>query len=327
MAFALRWHIFLLLLSPTVFGQTAEKAAAVVLFDEAEALAARGDFQAACPKYAESHRLDPQLGALLHVADCYERVGQFARAWSGFREAAELAEKRGDARHAVARARAAALEPRVSRLTVIVPVASRIPGLALFVDGVELGNASWELSLPVDGGAHRIRATAPGYEPFETAVQVTAEGDRQELTVPALTRTRTPTTTPGGPNPLVTKGPSQERPSWQVPTVVGAYALGAAAIVLGSVFQYKRLHGIDESEAICPSGENCTRQELHDIRSAEADARRAGVFSVTSFIAAGGLLVGGTAILVFGKPTQRDGQRPTGALNVGIQGVELSYAF
>ncbi|MGC4069242.1 MAG: hypothetical protein QM784_32255 [Polyangiaceae bacterium] len=146
MAFALRWHIPLLLLSSTAFGQTAEKAAAVVLFDEAEALAARGELQAACPKYAESHRLDPQLGALLHVADCYERVSQFARAWSGFREAAELAEKRGDSRVSVARARAIALEARVSRLSVIVPETSRVSGLAIFVDGVELGRASWAFS-------------------------------------------------------------------------------------------------------------------------------------------------------------------------------------
>jgi hypothetical protein len=44
----------------------------VQLFDEAERLVASGKYADACPKYAESNRLDPQLGVLMYLADCYE---------------------------------------------------------------------------------------------------------------------------------------------------------------------------------------------------------------------------------------------------------------
>src|SRR5262245_753369 len=72
------------------------RALAVQLFDQAESLSAERRFAEACPKYAESYRLDPQLGALIHLADCLEQNGQLASAWGSFRDAAELATKRGD---------------------------------------------------------------------------------------------------------------------------------------------------------------------------------------------------------------------------------------
>ena len=39
-------------------------------YDDAEKLMAAHDYAAACPKYAESQQRDPQLGTLLHLADC-----------------------------------------------------------------------------------------------------------------------------------------------------------------------------------------------------------------------------------------------------------------
>src|SRR5882672_3749411 len=87
----------------------ADRITATQLFDDAEALLAAGNIVGACPKYAESQRLDPQLGTLLHLANCYEKEGKTASAWSGFKEAHELAAKRKDPRQATARARAASL--------------------------------------------------------------------------------------------------------------------------------------------------------------------------------------------------------------------------
>src|SRR5690349_1100855 len=106
----------------------AAKASAVQLFDEADKLMATGNISAACPKYAASMKLDPQLGALLHLADCYARNGQVASAWGAFREAEEMARNRGDDRANLAREQAAALEPRLSRLTVTVPQEATLSG-------------------------------------------------------------------------------------------------------------------------------------------------------------------------------------------------------
>src|SRR5262249_19600950 len=97
------------LLSPTLaFAQGAgDKAAAVALFDEAEKLMAQSQFAAACPKYAESYRLEPAIGALVHLADCQEKAGQLATAWASWRDAAELADTRKDSRGDYARQRIA----------------------------------------------------------------------------------------------------------------------------------------------------------------------------------------------------------------------------
>ncbi|HEX5098164.1 MAG TPA: hypothetical protein VFV94_01635, partial [Polyangiaceae bacterium] len=84
-----------MLLTAQVSAQDA-RAAAVLAYDQAEALMAAGKVAEACPRYAESQKLDPQLGTLLHLADCLEKKGQTASAWAAFRDASEIAEQRGD---------------------------------------------------------------------------------------------------------------------------------------------------------------------------------------------------------------------------------------
>ncbi len=50
-----------------------------------------GHAREACPKYADSQRLDPQLGTLLHLGECYAKIGKTASAWASFRDADEIA--------------------------------------------------------------------------------------------------------------------------------------------------------------------------------------------------------------------------------------------
>jgi hypothetical protein len=73
-----------------------------------QALMERGEFARACAKFAESNRLDIQIGGLLNQADCYEKAGQIATAWSTWRDAADLAEQRADSRSGMAADRAKA---------------------------------------------------------------------------------------------------------------------------------------------------------------------------------------------------------------------------
>ncbi|MGH7439673.1 MAG: hypothetical protein ACRENE_28625, partial [Polyangiaceae bacterium] len=61
--------------------QAADAAAqADVAFKEAQRLHAAGDDAAACPKYAESKHLAPEVGVTLHLADCYAKTGKTASA-------------------------------------------------------------------------------------------------------------------------------------------------------------------------------------------------------------------------------------------------------
>lgn len=120
----------------------ATRSAAVELFDAADRLVAEGRLSEACPRYEESYRLDPQLGAVLHLADCLEKDGKLASAYAAFREASEVAQKKGDERRGLADDRSRALEPRLSRLTVEVPDPSRVNGLEVMRDGIPLSRGS-----------------------------------------------------------------------------------------------------------------------------------------------------------------------------------------
>jgi hypothetical protein len=162
------------------------RAAAVQLFDAAEALTKAGRLAEACPKYAESYRLDPQLGALLHYADCLEHNGQLPGAYAAFRDAAEVAAQKNDERKAVAMGRAQALEPRLTRVSIELAPNAKIPGLEVLKDGTVLTDASLGVPIAVEKGEHRIEARAPGYRPWLTSVLAQTEGATEHVVVPLL---------------------------------------------------------------------------------------------------------------------------------------------
>src|SRR5258708_23462705 len=94
---------------------------ATQLDDDADKEFGEGNFASACSKYGESQRLDPQLGTLLHLADCYEKAGKTASAWASFKDAIEIAARKNaaglnEAREKTPRARAATLEAKLSTL-------------------------------------------------------------------------------------------------------------------------------------------------------------------------------------------------------------------
>src|SRR5580658_735634 len=89
---------------------------AETLFREGRNLARAGDWAAACPKFAESHRLDPAPGTLLNLADCEEHLGALVKAREHFKLAA-FAFPKGEKGQQAAVQRAAALDKRVAHLT------------------------------------------------------------------------------------------------------------------------------------------------------------------------------------------------------------------
>ena len=143
-------------------------------------------FSEACPKLEESQRLDPGLGTLFHLGDCYEGAGKVASAWAAFLEVASLAAAAGQTdRETAAKARAQKLESRLPRITIVVPEASRVPELRVTRDDVPVGSAQWGAPLPVDPGPHRIVASAPGRRNFTDEV-VLKEGATASLPIPPL---------------------------------------------------------------------------------------------------------------------------------------------
>jgi hypothetical protein len=165
----------------------ADRATAGGLVAEAAKLLAEGQVYEACPKLEQARRLAPSSEVTEKLAGCYERAGRKASAWSLYLEVAAVErEAHHLERAAAAGARARALEPSLSRLSITVVMGEQTPGLAVRRDGVEIAHAQWGAALPLDPGPHTIVATAPGRYAWQTTVVVGAAGATTQTVVPEL---------------------------------------------------------------------------------------------------------------------------------------------
>lgn len=174
------------------------KVTAEAMFEEGRRLMAAGNATDACPKFADSERLDPTAGTLLNLANCYEKAGRTATAWATYREAASLAAsvQRQDLVTASTR-HADALAPSLARVSVTAE--SPVDGLTVKLDGLPVGDASWGVPLPVDPGPHAIEASAPGRQAWTTTLTIAAEPRTTAVVVPPL---QASTTAPVPPPPV-----------------------------------------------------------------------------------------------------------------------------
>src|SRR3954468_10714845 len=128
-----------------------EKAAAEAVFEEGMRLIKQGNFAEACPKFEMSQRVEPAVGTMLYLAECYEKTNRTASSWAMFREAASLAETSGQLdRMKTAQARAAKLEPRLAWLTIEVAKEGLVPGLQLRRNGALVSTELAGTQIPVD---------------------------------------------------------------------------------------------------------------------------------------------------------------------------------
>ena len=153
--------------------QQGDKATAEALFNEGKRLMADKRYADACPKFAASHQLDPGVGALLNLAVCYEANGQTASAWATYKDAVSMATSLGQSdRAALARARAAQLEPLLAKLTIVVDKDALLDGLEIRRDAAVVPMAGWGVAVPVDPGEHVVDARAPKHKARTYRVQV-----------------------------------------------------------------------------------------------------------------------------------------------------------
>lgn len=297
--FALSFSLLLVLVSfaPIVH---ADAAAAEARFREGLKLMDDKNYDAACPKLAESNRQDPASGTLLALALCYERAGKLASAWSSYTDAAEQAkaEKKAD-REKAALQKVRELEPKLSKLTVVVSdEAKQISGLFLTLDGAALGAGSWNVATPVDAGKHRIDASAAGYKSFSASVDVGADRDQKSVEVGALDKSagEAAPARAGQAAPIA----DEPAPKSSLKTYgLVAGGIGVVALGVGTVFALNAKKKNNDSNSDC-SGNVCGDAGF----AARQDARSAGNAATVAFIAGGVLVATGVTLYVVGGPSK-----------------------
>ncbi|MBW2526107.1 MAG: hypothetical protein JRI23_18140 [Deltaproteobacteria bacterium] len=266
-----------------------DKATAQVLFEAARKLMDEGKYAEACPKLAESHRLDPGGGTLLNLAVCHENEGKTATAWGEFKEALGMARADGrQDRISLAEERIAALEPKLSRLVVTVAPEAKVAGLVVTVDGTEMGEPVWGIATPVDPGQRKVSARAPSHEPWETTVTLGAEADQQAVQVPKLEPSATAPapmpgpTAPAGPGTAPPPPPDDGAPSDGSTQRLVGYIVGGAGLasaVVGGIFGGLAISKNAEAEDAGCDDTTCPSPDALDASdSAKTNATLSNVF-------------------------------------------------
>jgi serine/threonine-protein kinase len=268
------------------------------MFDEGAKLLDENKPSEACPKLEASRKLDPQIGTTGALAECYEQMGKVASAWSLYREVSERAAKAGERERAEEAAeRARGLAPRIPRVTIVVPAASLLPGLAVTLDGVVLDHGLFGVAMPLDPGPHRIAATAPEHVAWQVELTV-AEGESPEEEVPLLVRAERSAVASEASGQRGDAAPARGRRKLYGGLLSGAGVLGLAG---GAFFGIQALsHKDDAIAAGCTVGGDCRSTESG--AASWQDGESAANLS-TAFFVAGTVVLGVGAYLFFSAPS------------------------
>lgn len=284
--------------------QSSDKAMAESLFQAGRALMKQNKPEEACPKFAESNRIDPSPGTLLNFGKCLEAQGKTASAWAAYKEAIVMARSTGQSKHVTAGSEfAGALEPKLSYLRIDYPPVDRPAGLTVKRDGFLLGDGALGVPIAVDPGEHVIEASATGFTTWRSNVTIGAVADKKVVEIPALEKA------PQGAEPVVAPpaGTTQPAPAASRSTpepeqppppsdsasntlrtlgFVGV-GVGLAGIAVGTVFGVLTLGDASDAEGdpnLCPQ-KRCSQAGLDKVDAAETKA----------LISTLGLAVGGAA--------------------------------
>jgi hypothetical protein len=207
------------LAQPAAAQTVSDKAAAEGLFDQGRAAMQEGDFTKACGLLERSQHIDPAVGTLLYLAECYEKSGRTASAWATFREAADAAMSAKDPQRArTGRERSQRLEPVLSRLTIqVAPETQHLPGLTVDRRDKPIQPALFNVAVPTDPGEYTVTASAPGYEPMTLTITVPERAGRVSITIPPLRKSAEPDKgatatqpTPPGATPATARPPGAD---------------------------------------------------------------------------------------------------------------------
>ncbi len=264
------------------------------------------EYAAACPKLAESNRIDPSLGTSLWLGGCYEKIDQSALAWKAFDVAARLAHEKADERESVAREHLARLASRVAVLEVDVP---RLPmrHLQVSMDGSMLPVASYGTKLVLEPGTHVVAASTTVRQ-WTQSLQLAA-GATMTITVPVLSDSLSERHT----RALHQRGAGMRIVGW---TLASVGLVAGAALGIGFGLDAKTKLDASNGPPYGCSGSLCDNQPGVDLRQ---NALNSALASTVSIIAGGVVLACGLAIVIFAPSQTR--------VTVSARGIAIGGSF
>ena len=276
------------------------------LFRRAKGLMAEKKDREACPLFEESERLDPQMGTLLNLAICHENVGRIASAWGEFRAVEQQARVANrEERVKLAHERAAKLEPRLSRIKLLVPIDTKPPGMVVKVDGEAKSEALWS-GIPVDVGTRSVEVSAPGKKTATSKVKVDDEGATVSVTLPKLEDA--PVVRPVALPPFADDPRAEERYAANRSRKTAGFVLGGVGlgvVVTGGVFGVLAIAGDGAAADACP--QPCA-QGSREANAADDKTDRALLFANVANVAIPlGLVAGaiGAYLVLTTGPTEK----------------------
>ncbi|HEY3817823.1 MAG TPA: hypothetical protein VGL81_11655 [Polyangiaceae bacterium] len=279
----------------------ADKAAATELFNAGRDMMKNGDYAGACPKLAESARLEPTVGALAKLAECEEHEHRLVSAYGRWQQALNLARTTGDERATDVEHEAARLDGILPKLRIV--ASGALPAdTVIRLDAVELGPAAQGVPLAVEPGTHAVQASAPHKTTWSTTVETKADGITTPVTIPPLEDAPAPPTVVSPPPPASFATPAPRPPPapsspWRTVGLASAGA-GVAALGVGAVLGLVAMG--QRNQAGCPGNVCPDDASASTLRGAKSSAD----VSTVLFVAGGALVGGGLAAWWLSRGTE-----------------------
>lgn len=278
----------------------AEISAARHLFEEGQAAADAGRWREAADKFRRAISIKDTPGLRFHLARAQAEHGALVEALVEYDRARELLDqgiKAPDVERLLPEARAK-LKARLGQLVVSLP--QGVSELSVELDGKPVTPTVLGVPLPVNPGAHRLRAAAPGHRPFSAELVVSA-GEVKQLAI-ELVPVAPVASEPAPPSASIrtaARGNGDAIPGRTV-MLVGQASLFAAALTTGIVFSIKRsaagerydaanrliVAQLDDSTDL----DSACRAKLDgcaQLAEAQSDRSEAGAVSTIAFVVAG----------------------------------------
>ncbi len=281
---------------------------AETLFRSGEKKFDAGRHAEACQDFEQSLKLAPKLGTLLNVALCHETIGKVATAWREFQHASAWAAQNNQReRHDFAVQHVIALEPRLPRVALQLPVDRAIASLE--VDGEPLPEQRWNLPVYLDPGEHAVAVNAPGKRRATVTFRVTLSPTEQIVVVPSLADEPAPA--PPSPAPVLQdESPMKRNVGW------GLVAAGGIGVVTGAVLAVLSVAKRGDADDHCVDA-TCDAEGVDLLRSASS----LGTGSIVALAAGGVLGAAGGVLLLTSRPPSAPRTGLVLAPRAGVGGI------